>query len=109
MNVESPSPFPERRSSTAGPSPRMIMNGTRSTELSKLEYQLIDNALPSTTLNPRFITAAWRAVIKELEIPKKTPSGEIRVPSRKTPMKKPRVMMKHDTRTRRLGRVRSIT
>jgi hypothetical protein len=86
----------------------MMMNGISSTALSRLEYQLIDNALPSTTLNPRFITAAWRAVIKELEIPKTTPRGEIRVPSRKTPTKKPKVMIEHDSKIRRLGRVRSI-
>jgi hypothetical protein len=95
-------------SSTAGPSPRIIINGKRNKALSKLEYQLMDNALPSTTWNPRFITAACRAVIKELEMPKRTPRLETCTSSRKTPIKKPEVTTEHDMRMQKLGRVWSI-
>ena len=99
-NVQNPSARPERRSSTAGPSPRTMMNGTSSTELSRLEYQLMDSALPSTTLKPRFITAACSALSRELEAPKKTPRPETWVPSRKTPAKKPEVTIEHENRMR---------
>jgi hypothetical protein len=85
-----------------------MMNGNSTTELSKLEYQLMDSALPSTTWRPRFITAACRAVIKELEMPKRTPRPETCTLSRKTPVKKPEVTTEHDMRMRRLGRVRSM-
>ena len=52
------------------------MNGKSNTELSKFEYQLMDNALPSTAWNPRFIAAACRAVINELKTPKIIPRPE---------------------------------
>lgn len=97
-NVQNPSACPERRSSTAGPSPRTMINGTSNTELSRLEYQLMDRALPSTTSKPRFITAACSALSKELEAPKKMPRPETWVPSRKTPVKKPEVTTEHDNR-----------
>jgi hypothetical protein len=82
-----------------------MTNGKSNNALSKLEYQLMDNALPSTTWNPRFITAAWMAVIKELAMPKITPRPETWTLSRKTPTKKPEVTIEHDRRMRRLGRV----
>lgn len=75
-NVRSPSERPKRMSSTAGPSPSNTMNGKSNTELSKFEYQLMDNALPSTAWNPRFIAAACMAVIAELKMPKKIPGPE---------------------------------
>ena len=106
-NVRSPSACPERISSTAGPSPTIMMNGNRNNALSKLEYQLMDNALPSTTSNPRFITAACTADIKELVMPKRIPRPETCTLSRKIPTKKPKVTIEHDRRMRRLGRVRS--
>lgn len=104
-NVQNPSARPERRSKTAGPSPRMMMNGMSNTELSRLEYQLMDSALPSTTSKPRFMTAACRALSKELDAPKKMPRLETWVPSRKTPVKKPEVTTEHDNKMRKLGRV----
>jgi hypothetical protein len=85
-----------------------MMNGKSNKALSKLEYQLMDNALPSTTWNPRFITAACKAVIIELEMPKRTPRRETCTLSRKTPIKKPEVTTEHDTRVRKLGRVCSM-
>jgi hypothetical protein len=107
-NIRSPSACPERISSTAGTSPRIMTNGKSNNALSKLEYQLMDNALPSTTWNPRFITAACRALIKELAMPKRIPGPEICTLSRKTPTKKPEVTIEHDRRMRRLGRARSM-
>jgi hypothetical protein len=94
-------------STTAGPSP-MMTNGMSKRELSRLEYQLMDNALPSTTSNPRFITAACMAVIKELNMPKNIPRLETCTWSRKTPTKKPKVTVAHDKIMRGLGRARSM-
>jgi hypothetical protein len=107
-NIRSPSACPERISSTAGTSPTIMTNGKSNIALSKLEYQLMDNALPSTTWNPRFITAACRALIKELAMPKMIPGPEICTLSRKTPTKNPEVTIEHDRRMGRLGRARSM-
>jgi len=95
-NVESPSALPEKMSRTAGPSPKMMTNGRSNRALNRLEYQLMDNALPPTASNPRFIAEAWRAVIKELAMPKQMPRPETWTPSRKTPMTKPEVTSEHD-------------
>ena len=45
----------------------------------------------ATTPSERFMTTACRAVISDDSRPKKMPSGETAVPSRKMPTKKPAV------------------
>jgi hypothetical protein len=73
-------------------------------ELRRLVYQLNSRALPPTTARLFLMTTECKAVIRELVTPKKIPWGEMGVPSRKTPIKKPNVTRAQERRTRNEGR-----
>lgn len=94
-------------SAIPGPSPRSKHIGNNTMALRRFVYHERRRALPSTTLRLSLITTEWRAVIPELTTPKKTPSIETEVPSRKTPMKKPMVTTLHATKIRRDGMERN--
>ena len=95
---------PNSNLTTSGPSPTRIRSGSSTTALNKLVYHDSASALPLTTLRLCLITTEWLAVIAELATPKNTPTREMGVPSRKTPMKNPRVTTPHAKRMRMDGR-----
>lgn len=96
--------IPKKSSITPGPSPAKTQMGRRTTALRRLVYQESKSALPSTTFRLCLITTECMAVMAELATPKLIPTSDRGVPSRKTPTKKPRVTMEHETRMRSDGR-----
>jgi len=100
---------PKRSSIIAGTSPTTKIMGIRRIALKRLVYHDSAKALPLTTLRLCLMTTEWMAVMAELATPKKTPVIEIGVPSRKTPMKKPKVTTVHARRMSRDGRAWSMT
>ena len=95
---------PKTRSTTLGASPATMITGINAKELNKLVYQLKWRAEPLTTSRLFLMTTEWMAVIMEDATPKKIPTAETGVPSRKTPMKKPKVTREHARRAGREGR-----
>ena len=95
---------PNSNLTTSGPSPTRIRSGSSTIALSKLVYHDSASALPLTMSRLRLITTEWLAVIAELATPKNTPTREMGVPSRRTPMKNPSVTTPHAMRMRRDGR-----
>jgi hypothetical protein len=103
--VLSSSSAPRNNLNTSGPSPTKITRGAKTIALNKFVYHDKSKALLLTTSRLRLITTECEAVIAELVTPKNIPVGETGVPSRKTPMKKPRVTMAQENKMRRDGRV----
>lgn len=87
-----------------GPSPTATESARTMRLLSKLLYHPTFSALLSSSFMAFLITTAWTAVIALLATPKKMPAGETCTPSRKTPMRKPKVTMEHARRTSTDGR-----
>ena len=95
---------PKTKSTTLGASPATMITGINAKELNKLVYQLRWRAEPLTTSRLFLMTTEWMAVIMEDATPKKIPTAETGVPSRKTPTKNPMVTTAHAARIRREGR-----
>lgn len=74
------------------------------TALKRFVYHERLRALPFTTSKAFLITTECTAVIMELATPKEMPTIETDVPSRKTPMKKPKVTSEQARRTISEGR-----
>lgn len=94
----------KRSLTISGPSPARRRIGNRTAALSEFMYQDKASALPLTALRLCLMTTECTAVMAELATPKKIPSVETGVPSRKTPMKKPNVTMAQAPKTLREGR-----
>ena len=94
---------PKRSLRTSGPSPIKMRRGPSTAALSRLEYHESARALPFTTFRLCLMTTEWIAVMAELATPKLTPTTESGVPSRKTPMKNPKVTIAQQRRMRREG------
>ena len=79
--------------------------GSNMTALPKFVYHPNQSALPPTpgTLRERLITTEWTEVSNELRTPHQTPLMEIGVPSSRTPMKNPKVTIKHENRIDKEG------
>lgn len=86
-------------------SPAMTIRGINTIALSRFVYHDRANADPFTTPKLCLMTTECVAVIAEEVTPKKMPIGDTSVPSRNTPMKKPRVTNAQERRMRREGRV----
>ena len=99
---------PKRSLRTSGPSPAKMRRGASTAALSRLVYHERARALPFTTLRLCLMTTEWIAVMAELATPKLTPIMESGVPSKKTPMKNPKVTVAQQRRMRREGRAESI-
>lgn len=99
---------PKRSLRTSGPSPAKTRTGASTAALSRLVYHERARALPFTTFRLCLMTTEWIAVMAELATPKLTPTMESVVPSRKTPMKNPKVTVAQQKRMRREGRDESI-
>ena len=99
---------PKRSLRTSGPSPAKIRRGASTAALSRLVYHERARALPFTTFRLCLMTTEWIAVMAELATPKLTPTMESVVPSKKTPMKNPKVTVAQQKRMRREGRDESI-
>lgn len=95
---------PKRSLRTSGPSPARMRIGANTAALSRLVYHERARALPFTTFRLCLMTTEWIAVMAELATPKLTPTRESGVPSRKTPMKNPKVTRAQQRRMRREGR-----
>lgn len=93
---------------TSGPSPAKMRRGANTAALSRLVYHERARALPFTTLRLCLMTTECIAVMAELATPKHTPTTERGVPSKKTPMKNPKVTVAQQRRMRREGRDASI-
>lgn len=89
---------------TSGPSPAKMRIGASKMALREFMYQDKARALPLTTLRLCLMTTECMAVMAELATPNKTPATETGVPSKKTPIKKPKVTMRHAKRILRDGR-----
>lgn len=89
---------------TSGISPATNTSGTRIVVLKRFVYQLKCIALPLTTSNAFLITTECMAVMAEDTTPNETPTIDMGMASKKTPMKNPRVTMVHEKSMRSDGR-----
>lgn len=99
------SSVPNKSEITPGPSPARRDNGRSMKLLKRLVYQERRRALPSTTFKLCLMTTEWKAVMMELATPKKMPTNDMGLASKKTPMKNPMVTTVQATRIRSDGRL----
>ena len=105
LPAEARSSVPNKSLTILGPSPARRDSGSRMKLLRRLVYQERRRALPSTTFKLCLMTTECKEVIMELATPKKMPTNDMGMASKKTPTKNPMVTTVQATRIRSDGRV----